>query len=57
MPIRPFHEAQVATLTSEETGILAEYFDFSNVFSSDSAAELPEYTEIYNHLINLLDDK
>ena len=44
-------------LTSEETGILAEYSDFSNVFSSDSAAELLEHTGIDDHPINLLDNK
>ena len=57
MPIHPSCQAQVAALTSEETGIPTEYSDFSNVFSSDSAAELPEYTGINNHSINLLDDK
>ena len=44
-------------LTSEKTGIPAKYSDFSNVFSSDSAVELPEYTGINNHPINLLDNK
>ena len=57
MPIHPSCQAQVAALTSEETGIPAEYSDFSDVFSSDSAAELPEHTRINDHLINLLDDK
>ena len=57
MPIHPFCQAQVATLTSEETGIPAEYSDFSNVFSSDSAAELPEHIRINDYPINLLDDK
>ena len=57
MPIHPFCQAQVAALTSEETGIPAEYSDFSNVFSSDSPAELPEYTGINDHPINLLDNK
>ena len=57
MPIHPSRQAQVAALTSEETGIPAEYSDFSNVFSSDSAAKLPEHTGINNHPINLLDDK
>ena len=57
MPIHPSRQAQVAALTSEETGIPAEYSDFSNVFSSDSAAELPEHTRINDHPINLLDDK
>ena len=42
---------------SEKTRILAEYSDFSNIFSSDSAVELSEYTGINNHLINLLDNK
>ena len=57
MPIYSSCQAQVAVLTSGETGIPAEYSDFSNVFSSDSAAELPEHTGINDHPINLLDDK
>ena len=44
MPIHSPRQAQVAALTSEETGIPAEYSDFSNIFSLDSAAELPEHT-------------
>ena len=57
IPIHPSCQAQVATLTSEEIEIPAEYSDFSNVFSSDSAANLPEHTGINNHLIDLLDNK
>ena len=57
MLIYSFHQAQIALLTSEETRISAEYSNFSNVFFSDSAAELPEYTGINNHLINVLDNK
>ena len=57
MPIYSSRQAQVAMLTSEETGIHVEYCDFSNVLSSDSAAELSEYTGINDHPINLLDDK
>ena len=57
MPMYPSYQAQVAALTSEETGIPAENSDFSHVFSSDSAAKLPEDTKINNHPINLLDDK
>ena len=57
MPIHTSCQAQVAALTSEETGIPAEYSDFSNIFSSDSAAELPEHTGINDHPINLLDNK
>ena len=55
--IYPSCQAQVATLTSEKTRIPAEYSNFSNVFSSDSAAELPEHNEINDHFINLLDNK
>ena len=40
-------QAQVAKLTSDKTGIPVEYSDFSNVFSSDSAAELLEYNWNY----------
>ena len=57
MPIHSSRQAQVAALTSKETEILAEYSDFSNVFSLDSAAELPEHIGINDHPINLLDDK
>ena len=57
MPIYPSYQAQVASLNSEETEIPAEYSDFSNVFSLDSTAELPEHTRINNHPINLLDNK
>ena len=44
-------------LTSEENRIPDEYFDFSNIFSSNSAAGLPEHTKINDYLINLLNDK
>ena len=57
MPIHRSCQAQVTVLTSEETGIPAKYSDFSNVFSSDSAAELLELTRINDNSINLLDDK
>ena len=57
MLIHPFCQAQVSMLTSEEIGIPAKYSEFPNVFSSDSAAELPEYTRINDYPINLLDDK
>ena len=51
------YQAQVTALTSEETGIPAEYFDFSNVFSSDSAADLLGHPGINDHPTNLLNDK
>ena len=52
-----FCQAQVALVTSKKTGIFAEYFNFSNIFSSDFTAELLENTRINDHSINLLDDK
>ena len=42
---------------SKETGISAEYSDFSNVVSLDSTSELPENTRINDYSINLLDNK
>ena len=57
MQIHPSYQAQFALLTSEKTGILAEYSNFSNIFSSDSVTELPEYTRINNYSIHLLDNK
>ena len=57
MLIHPSYQAQVASLTSKETEIPVEYFHFSNVFSSDAAAKLLEYTGIDYYPINLLDDK
>ena len=57
MPIHPSCHVQIAALTSEETGNPTEYSDFSDIFSSDSAAELPEHTGINDYSIDLLDDK
>ena len=42
---------------NKETGNSMEYSNFSNVFSSDSTAEIPEDTRINNLSINLLDNK
>ena len=57
IPIYSSYQAQVATLMSEEIGIHAEYSNFSNILSSDSAAELPKHTRINDYSINLLDNK
>ena len=57
IPIHLSYQAQVAALISDETGIPAEYSEFSNVFSSNSTAKLPEYARINNHAIDLLDNK
>ena len=55
IPIYSFYKAQVALLISAK--IYTKYFDFLNIFSSDSAAKLSEYTGINNYSINLLKDK
>ena len=52
-----FWQAQIASLDVEKITIPAEYLDYTNVLSPDSAAELPKHTGINNHLINLIDDK
>ena len=57
MLIYPSCQAQVNMLTSEKIGIFVKYSDFSNVFSSDFAVELPKHTGINDHLFHLLDDK
>ena len=55
--IHLFCQAQIASLNVEEVTIPAEYSDYTDVFSSDSAAELPEHTGINDHPIDLVDDK
>ena len=55
IPIYCSHEAQVTLSKSMET--CTKYFDFSNVFSLDSAAELLAYGGINNYSINLFQDK
>ena len=57
MPIYLSYQAQVALLTNKESRISVEYFNFSNVFSSESALEIEKYTRINDHSINLLDNK
>ena len=44
MLIHPFCQAQVVLLTSKKTAIPSEYSDIFNIFFSNSAAKLPEYT-------------
>lgn len=42
---------------SDETKLLTKYSNFSDLFSSDSVAELLEHTRIKDHSINMLDNK
>ena len=57
IPIYSSCQAQITSLMSEETRISIKYSDFSNIFLSDSVAELPEYNRISDHSINLPDNK
>ena len=50
-------QAQITLLKVEEIIIPSEYVDYTNVFSPDSAAKLPEPTGINNYPIDLIDDK
>ena len=55
MEIYPDREVQVAALIADEAliTISAEYLNFVDVFSKESVAVLPEYTEINTHVIDL----
>ena len=53
MLVHPAREVQIALLVAKEGTILAEYSDFADVFSKESAAELPERSDIDENAINL----
>ena len=57
--MHPDHKVQIATLIADKASITvpAEYLDFIDVFSKESAAILPKYIEIITHAINLKKDK
>ena len=59
MPVHSEKQAQVGALLFDKapTKVLAEYFDYSNVFSAENAAELPENTGINEHAIELEEGK
>ena len=52
-------EVQIATLIADKTlvTIPAEYSDFEDVFSKESAVVLPEHTEINTNAIDLEEGK
>ena len=58
MEVHP-DRVQVAALIADEApvAIPAEYSDFEDVFSKESAAVLPEHTEINTHAIDLEEGK
>ena len=57
MEVHP--EVQVAALIADEAPVTipAEYSDFEDMFSKESAAVLPEHTEINTHAIDLEEGK
>ncbi len=57
MSIHPAWEASIALLLTEEVTIPAEYLDYTNVFLKDSAAELPEWADLNEHSIDLIEGK
>ena len=54
--VHSFWRDSIALLNTDKTStfILPKYTDFADVFSKDLAAELPEYTDIKDHAINLI---
>ena len=59
MPVHSKRQAQVGALLFDKapTKVLAEYSDYSDVFSVENAAELPENTGINEHAIELEEGK
>ncbi len=57
--VHPLKKAQIAHLKVDEppTTIFSKYTNFTDVFSPQLAIELPKYTSINNHAIELLDDR
>ena len=50
-------QAQITLLDVKEVIIPAKYLDYTNVFSPNSAAELPKHIGINNHSMDLINDK
>ena len=59
MPVHSERQAQVGALLFDKapTEVPAEYSDYSNVFSAENVAELPENTRINKHAIELEEGK
>lgn len=57
MLIYPAWKAQIVLLVVKKVAIPAKYSDYTNVFSKESAAKLPECSDINEHTIDLELDK
>ncbi len=57
--VHPSRRTQIAHLKADKapTKDPSEYVDFADVFSPKLAAELPEHTEINDHVIELVDNR
>ena len=55
--VHPSWQNQISSLDVKEVTIPFKYADYTNVFSPDCTAELPEHTDINDYLIDLIDDK
>lgn len=55
--IYAFWQAEIFLLEIEKVTISSKYTDYINVFSLDSAAELPKDTGINNYFTDLIDNK
>ena len=55
--IFPSQQTQIALLDTEKVIIRAKYLDYTNGFSLHSMVELPEYTGINDHSIDLINNK
>lgn len=52
-----FNKAQIALLLIKEVKILAECFDFSDIFSEKKTSVLPELIKLNQNTIKVQDDK
>ena len=59
LDVHPSRRPQISGLIAEKalTKLPTKYSDFADVFSPDSASELPEHTGINNHAIKLVKDQ
>ena len=56
IPIYLSHQTQIVLLMSEKTKNFVRYFNFSNIFSSNSIVELPKHISINDYTINLVNN-
>lgn len=53
MLIHPTQKAQIALLLAKEVTVPDEYLDLTDVFSNELVVELPERSDINEHVIDL----